>query len=66
LSGLRAAAGYRLGEQRAYIGWPSENQPARRSRRLFDTTNSEDNVLAAPAINGLRRPAAANGNAAML
>jgi hypothetical protein len=37
-----------------------------RSRRLLDTTNREDRVMAAPAISGLSRPAAASGKAAML
>jgi hypothetical protein len=37
-----------------------------RSRRLFDTTNSEDNVIAPPAISGLSISNAANGRAAML
>jgi hypothetical protein len=32
----------------------------------LDTTNSEDRVMAAPAISGLSRPAAASGKAAML
>src|SRR5664279_3231867 len=38
----------------------------RRNRRLFDTTNTELNAIAAPAIRGLSNPSAANGSAAML
>jgi hypothetical protein len=34
-----------------------------RRRRLLDTTNSEDRVMAAPAISGLSMPAAASGKA---
>lgn len=37
-----------------------------RSRRLLDSTNTLDNAIAAPAIIGLSRPAAASGTAAML
>ncbi len=38
----------------------------RRSRRLLETTNTDENAIAAPAIIGLRYPAAARGNAATL
>ena len=37
-----------------------------RSRRLFDTTNNDDNPIAAAAIAGLRMPNAASGIAAAL
>ena len=37
-----------------------------RSRRLLVTTNTELNAIAAPAIIGLSRPAAASGSAATL
>ncbi len=40
--------------------------PNVRSRRLLDTTNSDDNAIAAAAISGLSRPHAATGNAATL
>ena len=38
----------------------------RRSRRLLVTTNTELKAMAAPAISGLRNPAAASGMAAVL
>lgn len=38
----------------------------RRSRRLLVTTNTELKAIAAPAIRGLSKPRAANGNAAVL
>jgi hypothetical protein len=38
----------------------------RRNRRLFETTNTLDSAMDAPAISGLRRPEAANGSAATL
>jgi hypothetical protein len=31
-------------------------RPNLRNRRLFDTTNSEDNVMAPPAMSGLSSP----------
>jgi hypothetical protein len=37
-----------------------------RNRRLFSTTNTEENAIAAPAIMGLRNPNAASGIAATL
>ncbi|CAN5499904.1 hypothetical protein BH10ACT8_BH10ACT8_15900 [soil metagenome] len=37
-----------------------------RSRKLLDTTNTELSAIAAPAMSGLSRPEAANGNAATL
>jgi hypothetical protein len=40
--------------------------PKRRSRTLLATTNADDAAIAAPAISGLRNPAAAIGIAAML
>ena len=40
--------------------------PNRRSRMLLATTNAEEAAIAAPAISGLRNPAAASGIAAML
>ena len=40
--------------------------PNRRSRMLLATTNTDDAAIAAPAISGLRNPAAASGIAAML
>jgi FtsP/CotA-like multicopper oxidase with cupredoxin domain len=50
---LRRQAGYRVAVNR-------------RSRRLLLTTNTEDSAMAAPAIIGLSRPAAAKGRAATL
>ena len=38
----------------------------RRSRRLLDTTNTDENAIAAPAISGFSRPAMASGSAATL
>ena len=38
----------------------------RRSRRLFVTTNTDENAIAAPATVGLSSPATANGIAATL
>jgi hypothetical protein len=38
----------------------------RRRRRLLETTNTEENAMAAPAIMGLSSPAAASGSAARL
>ncbi len=38
----------------------------RRSRRLLVTTKTEEKAIAAPAIIGLSRPAAASGIAATL
>ena len=40
--------------------------PTRRSRRLLETTKTELNAIAAPAISGLRNPRAASGMAAVL
>ena len=40
--------------------------PKRRSRTLLATTNAEDAAIAAPAMIGLRKPAAASGIATML
>jgi hypothetical protein len=40
--------------------------PNRRSRMLLATTNAEEAAIAAPAISGLRNPAAASGIAAIL
>jgi hypothetical protein len=37
-----------------------------RSRRLFETTNTDENAIAAPAIIGLSNPSAASGSAATL
>ena len=37
-----------------------------RSRRLLVTTNTDENAIAAPAIIGFSRPAAASGSAATL
>lgn len=37
-----------------------------RRRRLLPTTKTEEKAIAAPAIMGLRRPAAARGRAATL
>ncbi len=37
-----------------------------RSRRLLETTNTDENAIAAPAIIGLSSPAAASGTAATL
>lgn len=46
---------------------PSERDGVNlRSRRLLLTTNSELKAIAAPAIIGFRRPAAASGSAATL
>src|SRR5438128_12680995 len=38
----------------------------RRSRRLFQTTKTEDSVMAAAATSGLRKPSAASGMATTL
>jgi hypothetical protein len=38
----------------------------RRSRRLFETTKTLENAIAAPAISGLSSPAAASGSAETL
>jgi hypothetical protein len=38
----------------------------RRSRRLFDTTKTDENAIAAPASIGFSSPAAASGRAATL
>jgi len=38
----------------------------RRSRRLLDTTNTDESAIANPAIIGLSKPRAANGSAATL
>ncbi len=40
--------------------------PKLRRRRLLETTKNEENAIAAPAISGLSRPAAAIGMAATL
>ena len=40
--------------------------PKLRSRKLFETTKNDENAIAAPAISGLSRPAAAIGMAATL
>ena len=40
--------------------------PQLRKRRLLETTKNEENAIAAPAISGLSRPAAAIGMAATL
>ena len=45
---------------------PAAGTPNRRSRTLLATTNTDDAAIAAPAISGLRNPAAASGIAAML
>jgi hypothetical protein len=37
-----------------------------RSRRLFQTTKTDDSVMVAAATSGLRNPAAASGMAARL
>lgn len=42
------------------------DRPNRRNRRLFVTTNNDDNAMAAPAISGFNSPDAAMGIAAML
>ena len=44
----------------------SIRQAARRSRRLFSTTKTLENAIAAPAIMGLSSPSAARGIAATL
>ncbi|SCL18056.1 hypothetical protein GA0070624_1441 [Micromonospora rhizosphaerae] len=47
----------------------SSDQPTgrkRRSRRLLATTKTDEKAIAAPAIIGLSRPAAASGRAATL
>ena len=46
--------------------WLARSGRKRRSRRLFDTTNTDDRAIAPPAIIGLSRPVAASGSAAML
>jgi hypothetical protein len=38
----------------------------RRSRRLLETTKTELNAIAAPAISGLRNPRAVSGMTAVL
>ena len=40
--------------------------PKLRRRKLFETTKKDENAIAAPAIKGLSRPAAAIGIAATL
>ena len=40
--------------------------PKRRRRRLLPTTLTDENAIAAPAMSGLRSPAAARGMAAVL
>jgi hypothetical protein len=40
--------------------------PKRCNRRLFHSTNVDDNVIAAEASNGLRKPSAASGIIATL
>ena len=42
---------------------PTAAARKRRSRRLFETTNTLDSAIAAPAITGLSNPAAASGSA---
>ena len=62
-----AAGGGRAGPaggRRARPGGPVTLN--RRSRMLLATTNADDAAIAAPAISGLRNPAAASGIAAML
>src|SRR6266508_2107902 len=49
----------------AACAFPSRGRKPR-SRRLLDTTNTELNAIAVPAIMGLSTPAAASGRAAML
>ena len=50
------------------LGGPGHPQRLRkpRSRRLLETTNTDDSAIAAPAIIGLSSPAAASGRAATL
>lgn len=53
------------------MGSPSRKRAAQLrenvlSRRLFVTTNTDENAIAAPAIIGFRNPAAASGSAATL
>src|SRR5580704_7602558 len=45
---------------------PAAGMPNRRNRTLLPTTKTDDAAIAAPAISGLRNPAAASGIAAML
>ena len=47
-------------EPRCWLG-VVETAWKRRSRRLLETTNTEENAIAAPAISGLSRPKAARG-----
>lgn len=46
-------------------GYPASARK-RRSRRLLPTTKTDEQAIAAPAIIGLSRPAAASGSAATL
>src|SRR5215471_20099746 len=43
-----------------------EGAPNRRNRTLLATTKTDEAAIAAPAMSGLRNPAAASGIAAML
>ena len=45
---------------------PGRGTPKRRSRRLFQTTKTEDRVMVAAATSGLRKPNAASGMASRL
>ncbi len=57
-----AASAMRLDSRRLRLA----QRAKRRSRRLFVTTNTLENAIAAPAITGLSRPTAASGMAATL
>ena len=51
---------------RAHRGFSCTNHRKLRRRKLFETTKNDEKAIAAPAISGLSRPAAATGMAAML
>jgi AcrR family transcriptional regulator len=61
-AGGRGLADHDLPTAGDYAWW--ERNP--RSRRLLDTTNTDERAMAAPASIGLSSPAAARGSAATL
>jgi hypothetical protein len=46
--------------------YPASGERKRRRRRELETTKTEENAIAPPAISGFRSPAAASGRAATL
>lgn len=70
---LRGCGGATTAAPAGGSGWGREGMRGQltelrkpRRRRLLPTTNTELNAIAAPAIIGLSRPAAASGSAATL